>query len=162
MEKGFILPDGGYVQAIDTEAKYDAEGTLVRPEITAADYPTGTIEVSLRPSCDHHWENGEWQYMEPAYTPRVISRSQFEFLLAYTGFGEVWDAMAEQARAEGDLAMYASLVAERQRTTFHLDAVLAAASSLSAFAALVAPTVDLSEAAIRAAWVQAEDYWGIV
>lgn len=51
MEKGFFHPARGYWQAI-------GGGKLSR-------YPEGTVEVPLRPSDDHQWVNGAWQYVAP-------------------------------------------------------------------------------------------------
>lgn len=146
MEKGFILPGGQYVQAIDEE------------KVDLSFYPAGTQEVPLRPSGNHHWESGQWVYHAPPYVPRDLSPPQFEYLLSLTGFGEVWDQIAADAKAAGDRATYAALMAERRRSRFRLDVVLAVVAK---FADQVPPDVDLSEATIRDAWKQAEQFGGL-
>ncbi len=51
-EYGFYHPDMGYWQTIGGEPTVD-------------DYQAGTIEVPLKPSENHSWQNGEWVYVEP-------------------------------------------------------------------------------------------------
>lgn len=53
MEQGFILPDGEYLQTL-------SGGNSVEQ------YPPGTVEVPLRPSSDHHWEDGQWVRQAPS------------------------------------------------------------------------------------------------
>lgn len=65
MEKGFILPGGQYVQAIDAGEKRDDEGKVTRPERTAADYPEGTIEVPLNPGPEYDWDGSQWVHTPP-------------------------------------------------------------------------------------------------
>ena len=149
MEKGFILPNGQYVQAIEAA------------HLSAADYPAGTVEVPLRPSAHHHWEGGAWVYRAPPYAPRDLTPAQFEYLLALTGFGAVWDAIAGDAAAGGDMVTYAALMAERKRSRFRLDTVLSVVAQFADQAAAIAPEVNLSETAIRAAWKKAEEYGGL-
>lgn len=52
MEKGFYNSKIGYWQTIGGDPKVE-------------DYMAGTIEVSLKPSADHVWQNGEWVYVAP-------------------------------------------------------------------------------------------------
>lgn len=59
MEKGFYHPNIGYWQAVGGE-----------PVVN--DYPEGTIEVPLKPSADHVWQNGEWVYVEPEPEPEAV------------------------------------------------------------------------------------------
>ncbi|MBX8802956.1 hypothetical protein HBA92_19695 [Ochrobactrum sp. MR28] len=59
MEKGFYHPDIGYWQAVGGDPKIE-------------DYRTGTIEVPLKPSENHHWQNGEWVYVEPEPEPEAV------------------------------------------------------------------------------------------
>lgn len=91
---------------------------------------------------------------------RVLTRPQFAFLLALTGFDDVWDALGAGAKAGGDMVSYATLKAERDRSAFRLDRTLGIVAQFRATAAQIAPDVDLSEAAIRAAWDQAEAFKG--
>lgn len=51
-EKGFYHPDHGYWQTIGGDPSTD-------------DLPEGTIEVPLKPSAYHQWQNGLWVYVEP-------------------------------------------------------------------------------------------------
>jgi hypothetical protein len=60
MEKGFYHPDLGYWQAVGGDPKIE-------------DYRTGTIEVPLKPSENHHWQNGEWVYVEPEPEPEAVN-----------------------------------------------------------------------------------------
>ena len=87
--------------------------------------------------------------------PADLSPARFAWLLAYTGLGDVWDAM-EAATKDTDRATYAALVARRASRFFTLADTLAAVAQFAPLAAQVAPEVDLSETAIRAAWAQAE------
>ena len=95
------------------------------------------------------------------YAPSDLSPTRFEFLLALTGFGEVWDAIAQQAKNSGDRSTYAALMAERKRSVFKLDRVLVVVEQFRDQAATAFPDVDLSEKAIRDAWKQAETYKGL-
>lgn len=97
----------------------------------------------------------------PPDLPARLSPPQFEFLLTLTGFGDVWDALADQAKATGDLHVYAALRAERKRSRFNLDRVLKVVAAYADAAAQIAPDVDLSETAIRTAWEQAEQFEGL-
>ena len=75
-EHGFYHPDRGYWQAI--------EGNL---EDLLPTYPDGTINVPLKPSADHEWQDGEWVYVEPPPPPipdRVTAR-QFKLALLQAG-----------------------------------------------------------------------------
>lgn len=56
MEKGFYHPELGYWQTIGGNPSLN-------------DYPEGTINVPLRPSADHIWQDGEWVYVEPELEP---------------------------------------------------------------------------------------------
>lgn len=60
-EHGFYHASRGYWQTTDTPGA----------EILAA-YPAGTVEVSIRPSADHQWQNGEWVYVAPPPQPVVV------------------------------------------------------------------------------------------
>lgn len=60
MEHGFFHPSRGYWQTTGEPSV----------EILAA-YPEGTTEVPLRPSANHHWQDGEWTFVEPARNIRA-------------------------------------------------------------------------------------------
>jgi len=91
MELGFYHPDRGYWQAIGGEL-----------EELLATYPDGTINVPLKPSADHEWQDGEWVYVEPPPPPvpdRVTAR-QFKLQLLQAGLlasVEGWIATQSQA-----------------------------------------------------------------
>jgi len=95
----------------------------------------------------------------PSDADRILSPPQFAFLLALTGFDEVWDAL-EAAVKVTDRVQYAALRAERARSRFRLDDTLGIVAKFRKIAAQIAPDVDLSETAIRAAWEQAEGFVG--
>ncbi|WP_226552985.1 hypothetical protein [Celeribacter naphthalenivorans] len=142
---GFYHPDRGYWQATSNPS-----------EEVRATYPEGTVQVPLKPGADYHWQDGEWVFVVPAPpAPADLSPARFAWLLAYTGLGDVWEAM-EAATKDTDRATYAALVARRASRFFTLADTLVAVTLFAPLAAQVAPEVDLSEAAIRAAWAQAE------
>lgn len=93
----------------------------------------------------------------PRDSDRFLSPVKFAYLLALTGFGDVWDALEVGAKTT-NIEQYATLKAERARTRFQLSKTLEIVDSFRPAAAVIAPDVDLSEAAIRAAWDQAEHY----
>ena len=55
MEHGFFHPERGYWQ---TTGEPSAE--------ILATYPTGTVEVPLKPGADYEWQNGEWLHTPPS------------------------------------------------------------------------------------------------
>lgn len=97
----------------------------------------------------------------PGDADRYLTPAQFVFLLALTGFDEVWDAIEAGAKAN-DRAQYAALKAEKMSSRFQLARVLVIVDQFRSVAAQIAPDVDLSEAAIRAAWDQAEVFGGVI
>ena len=103
---------------------------------------------------------GEFTPPEPVERFADLSRRQFEFMLALTGFGDVWNALAEGAKAAGDMVTYASLVAERAGSKFRHDVTLATVAKFRAAAAQIAPDTDLSDEAISASWKLAEKFKG--
>lgn len=54
MDHGFFHPNRGYWQTIGSPS-----------QVLFDSYPDGTIEVPIRPSADHHWQNGAWLYVAP-------------------------------------------------------------------------------------------------
>jgi hypothetical protein len=54
IEKGFYHPQRGYWQTTGEVPKRILDG-----------YPEGTIEVPVKPSADHLWQNGAWVYLAP-------------------------------------------------------------------------------------------------
>ena len=97
----------------------------------------------------------------PPPEPEVLDPAQFEFMLALTGFGEVWEGLEQAAKDAGDMVTFAALRAERRRRNFYLDVTLAVVGQFRRQAAQIAPRVDLSDEAITAAWEQAAEWKGL-
>lgn len=91
---------------------------------------------------------------EEAARTADLTKPQFEWLLAYTGLDDVWDAL-EISLKSIDRATYATLKLQRNQTNFRLPVTLKFISDLSDQIALIAPDTDLSDPTIRAAWAQA-------
>lgn len=147
-EKGFITADGRYFQVIDGR------------KVSLADYPAGTVEVPLRPGAGWVWAGDAWRDETPPPPPPDLSPAKFEFMLALSGFDDVWEALQSAAKAQGDMFTYATLKAERARPVFRLDVTIKLVASLADQAAAVAPNVDLNAEVITAAWMQAAEYRG--
>lgn len=143
MTRGFYHPDKGYWEVIG-----DAMAAI---EIA----PEGTVETPLRPDPWATWNGVAWQPGEqpPAPAPS-LSPARFEYLLSYTGLGDVWDVLEQELKIV-DRAAFASIRAQRRKTVYDLDATLAAVATWTEAAARHAGGVDLSEANIRAAWAMA-------
>lgn len=92
--------------------------------------------------------------------PPDLSPAQFAYMLALSGFGDVWDAMERAALDAKERQTFATLKAEKARTRYRLDRTLAMVAAMADQAAAVAPEVDLSADAITAAWYHAADYKG--
>jgi hypothetical protein len=88
-----------------------------------------------------------------------LSPVQFAYLLAKTGFGDIWQAMENQAKAGGDLETYASLRAERARSRFNLERTLGMVAAFRDLSNAVSDA-DLSNEAVRAAWREATQFKG--
>lgn len=139
----------------ETRGNWVTTGDDIPPEILA-EYPEGTVETPLQPGPDHTWNGTEWVYTAPPPPPPAdLSRAQFEWLLAFTGLGDVWDALQSTLK-DTDRATYAAIKMERQRTLYRLSVTLAEVAKMRPLAAQIAPDVDLSDAAILAAWELAE------
>lgn len=143
-------------------AVFDAPGWIVQPDFRGVTYWTAdgaqaTIGgIGIEPP-----EGALTAPPEPPAPPEYLTAPQFEYLLALTAFGDVWDALAARALDTGDRGLFAALKAERSRARFELVTVLAVVDRFRDAAAQIAPEVDLSEAAIRAAWDQAKAYRGL-
>lgn len=87
--------------------------------------------------------------LHPDLTPR-----RFEWLLAYTGLGDVWDAL-ELALKDTDRAAFAKVKSERRAASYQIGVTLDLVAQFRPMAAQVAPGVDLSDDAIKAAWEMA-------
>lgn len=84
MEKGFILPNGIYVQAVDAE------------HLTAANYPEGAIEVPLKPGSNYEWSGSKWEEFTVYPTAEEV-RSERDMLLLKSDWTQVADAPVDQA-----------------------------------------------------------------
>jgi hypothetical protein len=147
MEKGFYHIYRGYWQAIDKVPQGIFDG-----------YPDGTIEVPLKPSALHEWQDGAWVEVmpEPApYAPSDLSPRRFEYLLAYTGLDDVWNALEAELK-DTNRAAYAQIKAQRSAMSFSQEKTLGLIAVFADTAKRVAPNADLSDDAIKAAWIVAE------
>jgi hypothetical protein len=126
------------------------------PDDVLSSYPRGTIETPLPPAPNYDWNGAEWVQRPPAPVgPADLSPAQFEWLLAFTGLGDVWDGI-EAALKDTDRATYAAIRMQRKRSVYQLDVTLQEVAKMRPVAAKIAPDVDLSDAAIKAAWDLAE------
>jgi hypothetical protein len=89
------------------------------------------------------------------YAPSDLSPRRFEYLLAFTGLGDVWDAIQADLKTR-DRAQFAQLAAQRSALSFSQVKTLAFVAMFRPVAEQVAPDVDLSDDAIKAAWIMAE------
>jgi|GEM_PF-2986620 len=99
--------------------------------------------------------------LPPPPRPANLSPRRFEWLLAKTGLDEVWDGVERHLQSSADPAdrdRYASLRAARRARYFTLDDTLAMVAQFRPLVTQLFPGVDVSDAAIRAAWAQAEQY----
>lgn len=139
--RGFFHPSRGYWEAIG------GDGLAL-----VAGYPEGTVETPKRPTPAHVWDGLRWiEGAQPPAPVPVLSPARFEFLLSYTGLGDVWDKLEGELKIV-DRAAYASIRAQRRKSVYELDATLSAVGSWRDHAARFAEGVDLSDEAIRAAW----------
>lgn len=141
---------------------WQTEGQPAQRYVAA--YPAGTIQIPAPAGEFDTWdaEAGAWiAGTAPAPEPPVLDPARFEFLLALTGFGDVWDQLEAAAKAGGDMAQFAALKAERKRKSFQLDRTLRVVAQFRPVAAQIAPDTDLSDEAIRTAWTQAAAWRGI-
>ena len=147
MDRFFVKSDGQYVVAVGGNRR-------------AEDYGPDAVEVPERPGPGWVWRNGEWIDETPPPPPPSLSPPQFEYLLAVSGFGDVWEAVQAGAKASGDMQTYATLRAERARSRYELDRTLGMIAALDRVIAAAAPDADVSEATITAAWMQAAEFKG--
>jgi hypothetical protein len=101
---------------------------------------------------------GVADYVKPEnlpYAPSDLSPRRFNFLLAITGLGDVWDAIEASVKSQ-DRASYALLKAHRSSASFSQAKTIGLVAMFADAAKRVAPDADLSDAAIKAAWIQAE------
>jgi len=90
---------------------------------------------------------------EPNLYPDMTAR-RFEWLLAFTGLGDVWDALETQLK-DSDREAYADVKSQRRAVIYRFDETIRLVAVFRNIAKQLAPDVDLSDEAIQAAWVQA-------
>jgi hypothetical protein len=96
------------------------------------------------------------QLPEPSpYVASDLSPRRFEYLLALTGLDDVWAALEAELKAT-DRAMFAQIKAQRSALSFSQEKTLGLIAVFADTAKRVAPDADLSDDAIKAAWVDAE------
>ena len=86
----------------------------------------------------------------------VLTPSQFTWMLAFTGLDDVWVALEVYLKAN-DKAAYADLRAQTAKQSFRLPVTLAMVEQFKPIVSMVAPDTDLSEEAIRVAWLMATE-----
>lgn len=91
----------------------------------------------------------------PAIAP-VLSPVRFEWLLAYTGLDDVWEALMATLK-ETDRVAFATLKAQRAKTQFHLSVTLAVVDQYRDQVMALMPDAQISNADITAAWALAAE-----
>tara|TARA_R110002153_G_scaffold197308_1_gene350781 strand:- start:239 stop:703 length:465 start_codon:yes stop_codon:yes gene_type:complete len=89
------------------------------------------------------------------YAPSNLTPARFEYLLANTGLDDVWAALEAELK-DTDRALFAQIKAQRSSLSFSQAKTLDLVARFKDTAERVAPDADLSEDAIKAAWVVAE------
>lgn len=143
-----VFENGAWVVKNDLRGAkwWEADGTAHVIEAIGEDIPANGLSVEPPPP-------------PPTDDERFLTPVQFEYMLANAGFDDVWGAL-EVAAKPADRAQFAMLKAERVRPKFQLARTLQIVATFRDTAAQLVPGFDLSEAAIRAAWDQAETYGG--
>ena len=90
------------------------------------------------------------------YAPSDLSPRRFKYLLALTGLDDVWDALQAELK-DTDRAAYAQVKAHRSASTFSQTKTLDLVAMFKDTATRVAPDADLSDEAIKTAWIVAEE-----
>jgi len=87
----------------------------------------------------------------------TLSPARFRWLLAKNGWHIVWDAVEAWAESNNP-EIFATLYAQRSAASYRLSVTLSFLGNpaITTIAAQVAPSVDLSEDTIRAAWAEAK------
>jgi hypothetical protein len=89
------------------------------------------------------------------YVPSDLSPRRFEYLLAYTGLDDVWAALEAELK-DTDRATFAQVRSQRSASSFPQALVLSFVGLFADTAKRVSPDADLSDEAIKAAWIIAE------
>lgn len=93
----------------------------------------------------------------PQPGPPELSPRQFEWLLAYSGLEDIWDAVRDGAKGQGNMKLYADLRAQERAGEYFLEKTLAFKNSpvVKSVITSVAPRADLSDARITTLWYEA-------
>ena len=89
------------------------------------------------------------------YVPSDLSPRRFAYLLAITGLDDVWSALEAELKGT-DRAAFAQIKAQRSAVSFSQAKTLGLVAMFADAAKRVAPEADLSDDAIKAAWIIAE------
>lgn len=81
---------------------------------------------------------------------------QFQWMLAFTGLEDVWE-LVKQYLKEHDRATYAYVRAQEVQVQYRFEVTMSQISQLAPVISSVAADYDVSEPAIRAAWILALD-----
>lgn len=141
----------------------DAEQTTIRAvfngqEMTVPDDPGNRHRAAIA-----EWEaegNTIPPYQEPQKTQaeldeaNIISSVRFRYLLALTGWEDVWSDVEEYLKAN-DRNKYAVLTAQKNAQSYRLSVTLKFLSDVKAITDQLHPNIDLSEATVREAWENA-------
>ncbi len=122
---------------------------------TDIEIPAGQQVVTQRPSVDWIRSGNSWVYVEPTPEPidlqRNLNKREFEMLLALSGLEDVWGTLEEYLKTN-DVATYATIRGERNRSTFELPIVLSFVSQMRPALEVILPGTDVSDVAIETAW----------
>lgn len=119
-------------------------------------FAQGWPELAEGAQIGWRYEDGEFFEAEEQVLSSTLSPARFAWLLARTGLEGVWTAL-EAATSESDADTYALLRAQRHRSAYSLAGVLKMVADVREVAQQIAPDVDLSDGAIKAAWRAAEE-----
>ena len=113
-EKGFILPSGEYIQAIDGN------------RANLSDYPGGTVEVPLKPGAYFEWDGSAWVEEVPP-EPVPLSITMRQLLIGLMGAEWITPAQADAWSADGTLpatitAVIDALPTEAERVAARITA----------------------------------------
>lgn len=86
MEYGFYHPYRGYWQTISKP-----------PRDVLDSFPTGTIEVPLKPGGNYEWDGSQWVELPPSTPTEEEIRSQRDALLEESDWTQLPDAPVDQS-----------------------------------------------------------------
>ena len=156
MPQYFMTQSGDYFETM-VEITPPTETAPQTGEEVELSWPDGRVPVPARPAPHWNWDSEAEVWVEgdqPETPAPTLDAPRFEYMLAFTGLDEVWEALFAALR-ETDRAAYASLKAQRAKGACHLDVTLGLVDAYRSQAEQAAPGADLSPEAITAAWMQA-------